>query len=511
MKSWARRLLLCVAVFGCTAASAQAVTVQQWNTPGGKLISRKDLFPRDLVNGKLVTNVVLPTGYSSRQCWPVMYLLHGTADSPQPVSLQWLQIDNGALLKMKIPAILVIPGSGDSWWVNNWWNGYRHPAFESWVLQDIVPLVAKRLHVCPQRSDHVMAGLSMGGYGAMYLASQLPGYFGSAGSFSGVLSPESPSFLSIFPAFPTYWGPAGKPYAVAHDPVALVDNLRHTRVFVGVGNGDPTEGETSDLIARVEEAEFDVESRSFVARARQAGVSVHFDQHVGTHAPLNWIQTLARMMAWHPFKSVPAHPSSWTFSTIETTGNAWGYQFAFSRYAPPKQIIQFSMAHGVLHVRGGGTVTITQPNGKRVSGQIPFDLRNGKVIERHGAAAPRLVGGYEKLMKVSVAVSPAQLNDTQPVTLSFKTRQRLTAGQVYRVGLFTVAPKVAGCTSEATTEVAQRAKGRTVKVTLAPPANATTPNTWCSGTSYAGVTVATKNAPGFAIGSVLGYTKLTFP
>ena len=44
-----------------------------------------------------MTNVVLPSGYASRKCWPVMYLLHGTAvpDQPYPVSLQWLEIEDG--------------------------------------------------------------------------------------------------------------------------------------------------------------------------------------------------------------------------------------------------------------------------------------------------------------------------------------------------------------------------------------------------------------------------------
>ncbi len=52
-----------------------------------------DLFPRDLVHGKLVTNVVLPTGYKSRKCWPVLYLLHGTAGPPtNEAPLQWLQL-----------------------------------------------------------------------------------------------------------------------------------------------------------------------------------------------------------------------------------------------------------------------------------------------------------------------------------------------------------------------------------------------------------------------------------
>jgi S-formylglutathione hydrolase FrmB len=36
-------------------------------------------------------------------------------------------------------------------------------------------MIERRYRIRPQRRWHAIAGLSMGGYGAMYLASQLPG------------------------------------------------------------------------------------------------------------------------------------------------------------------------------------------------------------------------------------------------------------------------------------------------------------------------------------------------
>lgn len=496
-------------LLGAWAASAHAATVQQWNTPAPKLVSTKDLFPRDLVDGKLVTNVVLPTGYSSRKCWPVMYLLHGTADSTAPVSLQWLQIDNGQLLKMNIPAILVIPGSGDSWWMNNWWNGYRHPAFESWVLQDLVPLVGHKLNVCSGRSEHSIAGLSMGGYGAVYLASQLPGYFGSAGSFSGVLSPESPNFVSIYPTFPTYWGPADKFYAVGHDPMALVDNLRHTRVFVGVGNGVAAAGETDDFTAQFEEMEFDQESLSFAAKARAAHVQVKFDQHGGTHDPLTWLQSLTGMLAWKPFAPVTSSPSSWTFTTVETSGQAWNYKFAFNRFAPPKQLIQFSLSHGVFSARGGGVVTITPPHGRSVTGHIPFDIRGGKLVELGHASKPHVTGGYQKLSPISLSITPPA-SATSSLTLSFTTTEALPRNEEYQFGAESLSQTIGSCQDTTFTRIYQPAKGRTLTVTLPPPSSSSTPGQWCPGAAYTGVTEVPKSMAN-VLGNYLSYKPITFP
>lgn len=509
MRRYFLRLLLaagfCLAIF---TSAAQATTVEQWNTPAPRFINRRDLAPRDLVKGKLVTNVVLPTGYKSRACWPVVYLLHGTADSAQPVSLQWLQINDGALLKMNIPAILVIPGSGDSWWVNNWWHGLRHPAFESWVLQDLVPLATKRLHICSGRSEHAIAGLSMGGYGAIYLASQLPGYFGSAGSFSGVLSPESSNFVTIYPSFPTYWGPPGKFYALGHDPLALVGNLKSTRLFVSAGNGTPKPGDVNTLTAVFEETEFDQESIAFVKRARSAGDAVTFDQLVGTHSAQTWLDGLSDMLKWRPFRRAGS-PSRWTFTTVATTGSAWDYQYAFSRYAPPSQLIQFSLSHGVFSARGGGEVTITQPDGKSVRGRIPFNIVRGRVVELPRAPKPHVVGGYQKLLPVTITVQPP-VSATEPATVSFQTTQTLPSNEEYQVAVAAGGLTGGSCSSLAFQRVSQPAKGKTVSVNLSPPSNTTTPNTWCSGTAYAAVSAVPKGA-GAILGSFLGYKTFTLP
>ncbi len=516
MRRWILGLGVGVLFAAVVAPSAMAQTVQEWNTPGSNFINKRDLFPRDLVNGHLTTTVVLPNAYHSRRCWPVMYLLHGSAQgnaaTNAPISLQWLTISNGGLLKRNIKAILVLPGSGDTWWINNWWGGLRHPAFESWILQDTIPMVQKRLHVCPSRSQHAIAGLSMGGYGAIYLASQRPDYFGSAGSFSGVLSPESPTFLEIFGDFPTYWGPAGKFYAVGHDPLALGANLRNTRVFVGAGNGSPIAGETTSTVARFEEYEFDQESLAFAAAARHAGVHLSFHQFAGDHDAATWFEGLDAMMAWNPFKSAGGTPRRWTFSTVATTGDAWGYKYAFSRYAPPKQIIQFSYSGGTFHARGRGVVTITPPHGRRFSARIPFNWRHGRLHELRHASTPHLTGGYQLIKKVKVTASQPVPGATQPVTVSFRTAQALPSSRQYLIGVGRYGSG-STCHSTATVRVTQPRTGKLVSVSLRPPATATTPNTWCPGGAYAAVTDVAKNSTGlsFSFGNILGYTQITLP
>jgi diacylglycerol O-acyltransferase/trehalose O-mycolyltransferase len=506
-----------------SARASSEPTVKQWITPGTRWVKPVELQKRDEVGGHLGTNVVLPANYASRRCWPVMYLLHGTAEEPAPagysVSDQWLQMDNGALLKMKIPAILVIPGSGDSWWENNWDHGYRTPDWENWLLDYLVPLAQKRLHICSGRGEHSIAGLSMGGYGATYLASQRPSYFGSAGSFSGDLSPESPNFIASFPPFDTIWGPPDHFYAVGHDPMALVDNLRHTRVFVGVGNGVPIDGETDATVSVLEEEEFDQESIAFTKKARSAHVSVTFDQHAGTHDSINWIQSLRSMLAWKPFKPVVRQPKSWQFDTVETDGDAWGYRFSFP-YRVPKRVVEFSYADGVVSASGAGTATVTLPDGKRLEGDIPFRISGGYLVELRSAPRPHIVGGYAKVDKVHVSVTQPPATATSPIAFAFKTVQALPVDEEYQATVYSLATTVLdgsggltsplNCEETVGTRIFQPAKGASVSVSLAPPSTATIPDTWCKGPAVLAVTEVPKGSPP-ELGNFLDYTGTSLP
>ena len=73
---------------------------------------------------------------------------------------------------------------GDRGFYTNWWNDGRRgdPGWERYDLEELIPLVERRFRIRRARRWHAIAGLSMGGMGTMYLASQRPHYFGSAAS-----------------------------------------------------------------------------------------------------------------------------------------------------------------------------------------------------------------------------------------------------------------------------------------------------------------------------------------
>ena len=99
------------------------------------------------------------------------------------------------------------------------------------------------------------------------------------------------------------------------------------------------------------------------------------------------------MMAWNPYKPVASHQAL----DIHHCGrdrDGVGIPVRFSSYHPPTQIIQFSFAHNVFSVTGGGTMQLTTPTGQRLTGRIPFQLRAGKVVELAHAPTPHIAGGF---------------------------------------------------------------------------------------------------------------------
>src|SRR5439155_1658370 len=133
---------------------------------------------------------------------------------------------------------------GDRGWYTNWWSGgARSPGWERYHLDELIPLIERKFSIRRGRRWHAIAGLSMGGEGAIFYASQRPGYFGSAASFSGVLSVQRPEWPTGFDTqgenhVDVYGDPdAQRFYWTGHNPTALVQNLRLTRLFVAVGDG----------------------------------------------------------------------------------------------------------------------------------------------------------------------------------------------------------------------------------------------------------------------------------
>ena len=127
--------------------------------------------------------VLVPADYdTSPRRYPVLYLLHGLGGDYK----DWTTRSNIAEYSRTLPLIIVMPDGGNSWYT----NAASTPAdrFEDYILTDLQADVVRKYRTINSRYGRTIAGLSMGGYGALKMALKRPGAFAVAASFSGAFS-----------------------------------------------------------------------------------------------------------------------------------------------------------------------------------------------------------------------------------------------------------------------------------------------------------------------------------
>ena len=114
----------------------------------------------------------------------VLYLLHGYSDD-QTIWQRRTSVERYAASRN---LAIVMPGVNHSFYCNEEY-GER---YWDYVSQELPMMMHRFFRLSDKPEDTFVAGLSMGGYGAMKLALNFPERFGAAASFSGAVDIASP-------------------------------------------------------------------------------------------------------------------------------------------------------------------------------------------------------------------------------------------------------------------------------------------------------------------------------
>src|SRR5688500_15195595 len=149
--------------------------------------------------------VVLPAGYENsneKTFYPVVYLLHGLTGHYD----NWTDRTKLAEYAAKYNFIIVTPEGGDGWYTDS----VTVPAdkYESYIIKELIPEIDKKFRTLTDCNRLAIAGLSMGGYGAIKFGLKYPEKFVLVGSFSGALGIVSvPSkATATFPSIKNVFG-----------------------------------------------------------------------------------------------------------------------------------------------------------------------------------------------------------------------------------------------------------------------------------------------------------------
>ena len=189
------------------AAQAQAATAPRRGTVRIDSVRSQALG----VTKQLV--IYLPPSYDASPAatrrYPVAVYLHGIWGSETDWTAQGalaLTMDSLVAAGMR-EMIVVMPDGDDGWWTT--WHALNDvaacrrtprqenadtycvpwPKYDDYVVHDVLAFTDAAFRTLPRRESRAIAGLSMGGYGAISIAARHPLTFSVAASHSGVLRP----------------------------------------------------------------------------------------------------------------------------------------------------------------------------------------------------------------------------------------------------------------------------------------------------------------------------------
>lgn len=238
-------------------------------------------------------SVYLPDGYAKGgQNYPVLYLLHGYAEDEDEwvvkgkvTNLMDRLIASGAIP----PSLVVMPSAGDSWYINS------REKMETAFVQDLIPDVDRRFRTIARRNGRVIAGESMGGYGALRFVLKYPELFQAAALLSpAIYVPEPPadSGARNSPAFqtdgkfdPTIWNANNYPSLI---PGFLAKGIP-LPLYLGCGSHD--------------QFKIDIHMAKLYARWLRQGWSARWRLAIGGHDFVLW-RKLAPAALTFIFRSV---------------------------------------------------------------------------------------------------------------------------------------------------------------------------------------------------------------
>jgi len=132
---------------------------------------------------KMKSVIILPENYKTTGKLPVVYLLHGYSGDYS----DWIKkVPAVASYADQYKVIIVCPDGGFAgWYLNSPVD--KHSQYETFITAELVPWVDQHFPTYGNRDKRAIMGLSMGGFGALYLAIEHQDTFGAAGSMSGAV------------------------------------------------------------------------------------------------------------------------------------------------------------------------------------------------------------------------------------------------------------------------------------------------------------------------------------
>lgn len=229
------------------------------------------------------TQIGMP-GRAGSQPPPVLYLLHGLSDD----DTTWLRRTSVERYVAPLGLAVIMPQVHRSFYNDQAYGG----AYWTFLSEELPGLVDEFFRVSDRREDTFVAGLSMGGYGAMRWALNHPDRFAAAATFSGAVNITGMRTSRVRQDDPRLYERifGQDPVPDSADLFKLIKQVDHDQcpaLYVGCGTED---GLVED-------------NRAFVSLIEDAGLDVRTSFVPGEHEWGLWDTEIQRLLDWLPIRN----------------------------------------------------------------------------------------------------------------------------------------------------------------------------------------------------------------
>jgi S-formylglutathione hydrolase FrmB len=256
-------------------------------------------FNSATLHRKVPMQVILPSDAEIRNEWPfkTLYLLHGLMDN----CMAWTSNTRIERWAMERNLAVVMPSAENSFYVDMPYGSSCFGDFGAYIGQELVEMTRKMFRLSPKREDTFIAGLSMGGFGALRNGLKYHDTFGYIACLSGAIhifeNPfdeagrniigEDACFGDIRAAALTDRNPRVAAEAL-FERIKASGDTTFPKVYIACG--------TEDYLLTA--------NRRFADFLTANGVDVTYEEGPGMHDWDFWDTTIQRVLEWLPIEKV---------------------------------------------------------------------------------------------------------------------------------------------------------------------------------------------------------------
>jgi S-formylglutathione hydrolase FrmB len=341
--------------------------------------------------------------------------------------VDWTVQGDAQKITARYPVIVVMPEAGGNGNSSNWynWGAGGPPRWETFHIRQLVPWIDYNLRTIARREGRGLAGLSMGGGGAMRYASRHPDMFVSAASFSGAVDTNYVFVQPLVDLSPTF---SGEPQKTIYGPRAteevrwrgdnpwdLATNLREMVLALYVGNGQPKPGQCCAPFDPVEYGTYEM-SLALHHKLQELGIDHRWVEGLGQH---QWGDWQSYLRSWLPtmmrgFARPPSTPTRVTFTSIASRYNIFGWTVSVDR--PAAEFSTLVAGARSFSLSGSGSARVITP--PRYSSGTVHDVW----ISRESSGCRHVPSKADGRGRLSVGVPLGPGNPDQQYTVGARQR-----------------------------------------------------------------------------------------